>query len=1043
MMSVSYRRLLIVAGIAAIAAFSSAQAHDDESHTATLEEVERLVRQDPRGAEHLAEGLLRAATETHGAESMDVARVYDLILECRFRSRSKPPEESIELANDVVALKQRVGPAEDPTLSATLYARAILHEQSGNIAAAEADFLAALSNRKTTLGEDHPEVARSHRGLAIFYRNQGKPGKSREQRESALRVAVAAFGEDHVGTSSYRAELASSLIRLGESPAARDQLRRALNAIEASDQPAGPDLVQCLNLLVEIERSETNFDAARELSVEAVEAAREVHGPVSSGYAWVLNSYGLLLAQIGDYRGAQDALSEVLEVRRQVQGPTHPAVGLVLSDLGKVTARQGDNDRAIELYDEAIGIISAVAGEEHPDVAQIRVMLAEVHLARGESAQTIDLLNRSRPALAELDPAGVDVAYCDLFLAQALALENRVEEARSAYQSSEDLLERRFGRRSHHRMASALKFAEAERAWGNPQRAFELALEVEEIMEENLRLNVRTMAERQALRYVAVRPQSLDVLLSLAASETLGQEQLNATLNAVVRSRALVLDELGRRNRGTLESSDPEVVQLADQLSQARQRLAELFVAGRRGEDDVEFERELSAAAAAKELAENALARHSSAFQVEFEQTARGGRDVIDALPPSSALVSFVRFSDSATKIEAYGAFVTNAGNGDSKFVALGNAEQIDGLVRNWKESVTRGGTVSGPFGTNEEERYMQGAETLAAAVWNPVAEHLNGTRQVFVVPDGSLQVLNLATLPASPSQYLVETDLRIHYLSAERDLVPTRERSSARNMLALGNVDFENLNEAEAGVQIAFRGSRSACESLDQMEFDPLPATSVEVEALTKMLASQDFRVTNLLGPNATEPDFKREVAGASVVHLATHGFFLSETCNDELPMVTSENDIPENTALENPLLLSGLVLAGANTRGESNGLDDGILTAEEIAALDLSASEWVVLSACDTGLGIIRGGQGVFGLRRAFALAGARTLIMSLWAVEDQATREYMQGLYDARFLQNMTTAESVRAASLSVLERRRSAGDSTHPFFWGAFVATGDWN
>jgi CHAT domain-containing protein len=145
----------------------------------------------------------------------------------------------------------------------------------------------------------------------------------------------------------------------------------------------------------------------------------------------------------------------------------------------------------------------------------------------------------------------------------------------------------------------------------------------------------------------------------------------------------------------------------------------------------------------------------------------------------------------------------------------------------------------------------------------------------------------------------------------------------------------------------------------------------------------------------------------------------------------------------MDSPLLLSGLALAGANRRNEAGpNEEDGILTAEEIASLDLSGVEWAVLSACETGVGEVRAGEGVFGLRRAFQVAGARTLIMSLWSVEDEATRAWMGYLYRARLEEKKDTAESVRAASLAVLEERRAKGESTHPFYWGAFVAAGDW-
>jgi CHAT domain-containing protein len=134
---------------------------------------------------------------------------------------------------------------------------------------------------------------------------------------------------------------------------------------------------------------------------------------------------------------------------------------------------------------------------------------------------------------------------------------------------------------------------------------------------------------------------------------------------------------------------------------------------------------------------------------------------------------------------------------------------------------------------------------------------------------------------------------------------------------------------------------------------------------------------------------------------------------------------------------------LAGANRRQATPpDQEDGVLTAEEVAALNLTGVEWAVLSGCDTGVGEIRAGEGVFGLRRAFQLAGAKTVIMSLWPVEDQTTQQWMSALYDNRFTRNFSSADAVRQASLSVLHLRRTKGVSTHPFYWAAFVAAGDW-
>ncbi len=192
-------------------------------------------------------------------------------------------------------------------------------------------------------------------------------------------------------------------------------------------------------------------------------------------------------------------------------------------------------------------------------------------------------------------------------------------------------------------------------------------------------------------------------------------------------------------------------------------------------------------------------------------------------------------------------------------------------------------------------------------------------------------------------------------------------------------------------------------------------------------------------------------------MLHLATHGFFLADECGSALdgtravggvasgPSAVGAKVAPSRSSeqIESPLLLSGLALAGANRRGAAGpNEDDGILTAEEVASLNLDGVEWAVLSACDTGLGEVRAGEGVFGLRRAFQVTGVRTTIMSLWSVEDRATQRWMRALYTGRLAKQLTTADAVSEASLTVLRERRTAGQSTHPFFWAAFVAAGDW-
>jgi len=201
-----------------------------------------------------------------------------------------------------------------------------------------------------------------------------------------------------------------------------------------------------------------------------------------------------------------------------------------------------------------------------------------------------------------------------------------------------------------------------------------------------------------------------------------------------------------------------------------------------------------------------------------------------------------------------------------------------------------------------------------------------------------------------------------------------------------------------------------------------------------------------SLVGDEASEHALKSLGRVPRILHIATHAFFLGDACAgrvEELNPRYSDVANLEFIAAQNPLLMSGLALAGANQRGKRTmAEEDGILTAEEISAMDLGGLEWAVLSACGTGLGDIRTGEGVLGLCRAFALTGARTVILSLWEVGDEVTRQWMAELYGARLTQSLDTPGSLGAATRLILEQRRSAGSSTHPYYWGAFVACGDW-
>jgi CHAT domain-containing protein len=373
----------------------------------------------------------------------------------------------------------------------------------------------------------------------------------------------------------------------------------------------------------------------------------------------------------------------------------------------------------------------------------------------------------------------------------------------------------------------------------------------------------------------------------------------------------------------------------------------------------------------------------------------------------------------------------------------LGEAGGIDHLVGAWRDHMLRVASSGRAPTIVEQHEYDRLARDLYDRVWGPVEGYAAGQEMMLIAPDGALNTVAFAALKADDGEYLIEKHV-LHYLSAGRDLVRLEHKTEPSvGLFALGDPDYgakasERLAAAsqpqDSVVQVAFvtRNLRSSCGRLSAIEVSPLPGTRREVESVCRAWAESTLEpAVACYGGDASEERFKAEAPGKRVIHLATHGYFLGGACKPEGAIVG-----------ENPLLLSGLFFAGANLHGEeadSLGAEDGILTAYEVSAMDLKGTELVVLSACETGLGEVAEGEGVYGLRRAFQMAGARTVVSALWPVSDESTAQMMGQLYRRS---GETLPDAMRRVQLEKIGQLRSAGTVDHPFTWGAFIALGDW-
>ncbi len=361
--------------------------------------------------------------------------------------------------------------------------------------------------------------------------------------------------------------------------------------------------------------------------------------------------------------------------------------------------------------------------------------------------------------------------------------------------------------------------------------------------------------------------------------------------------------------------------------------------------------KEMPTARAEEEHLEQELASKDSGFKADLVRDRAGLTEVLEALPPRTALVAYVRK-------DRYYAFVSIGAT--VKAYDLGNTHNIDVLISAWRKEIDREKESFGRNRAANERSYNLAATALRKAVWYPIAPTLGAEKQMFIVPDGRLQEINFDALPSPSGGYLAEKGPLLHVLNAEREVLLAPSESPKRSMLAVGDPAFDALPKSPpVQVSTAFRGATPACSGVPSFHFEPLLSSGDEARRAAGFARTQGWRVEVLSGSEASEANLKDKVHGQQVVHFATHGFFLDHNCS------------PAGSAYDTALLHSGLALAGANRRDSSGG-EDGILTAEEAASLDLEGTEWVVLSGCDTGTGELLDGEGILGLRRAFESRG-----------------------------------------------------------------------
>jgi CHAT domain-containing protein len=561
-------------------------------------------------------------------------------------------------------------------------------------------------------------------------------------------------------------------------------------------------------------------------------------------------------------------------------------------------------------------------------------------------------------------------------------------------------------------------------------------------------------SERQQLAMLEKVRKFLDGFMTVTAAAKTPADQVYAEVLAwkgavLTRQRSL---------RGLRRDQTPEVAKLFEALTTASRRLAALSLAAYDAKTQAARLKEMENLSEEVERLERALSQVSEDFRRQLAQRRVTADDLRNALPRDTVLVDFLEYEHISPpakgqtkeqKERRLAAFVIQSGMPALR-LDLGPVEPIAAAIDSWRKH----------FGL----KTGTGAAALRRRIWEPLAAAVKGSTRVLLSPDGALARFPLAALPGQePGSYLLE-EVAIGVVPVPQ-LLPELLRKPATvakaSLLLVGDVTFD----AEPGTSTAVAMSRSAPRASPERALSawrPLPGTRNEIVAI-KDTFMRRFRkeasVLELREDEPTEGEVRKQAPRHRYLHFATHGFFAPAALRSALAASKPERCGcslfgRQDVAGFHPGLLSGLVLAGANKEATPDQ-DDGILTALEVAQLDLSGVELATLSACETGLGETAGGEGLLGLQRAFQVAGARSVVATLWQVRDDAARSLMVDFYENLWRKKMPKLEALRAAQLTMLRQGINRGlemvrdqppDAARrlpPYYWAAFVLSGDPN
>jgi CHAT domain-containing protein/Flp pilus assembly protein TadD len=974
--------------------------------------------------------------------------------------------EAEPLYIETIAISKQIYPREKIEYTRSIQNLATLYKTMSRYNEAETLYQEVLSTRHETTGDNTLDYASALINLGLLYKAMNEYNKSEMYFLSALSIYEVIIGEYHESYVSALINLAGLYRTIGRLQEAEPIYNKALGIYKTTSGTKTINYANLLNNIALYYDEVGRYEQAEDYYKKALEITQELLGENNPEYATTLNNFALLYKNTGHLEQSEPLYKQAAKIRKETLGEKHPEYATSLNNLASLYESMGNTkeaevlylqssqiikdvfgtqnhyyanslinlgalyeiqkkyDEAEKLYNQALEIIKVTLGDKHPEYATALNNLALLQQGRGNYKQAeklyLDNLQKTKEALGIRHPNYATALSNLAGLYEHMA---RYGEAEKLYLEAFKIREEILGKKhpsytltlsSLARLYTAVnKYDLADTLWDRT-----LSNYLEEIQDF-----FPQMSEKEKGQFYNTISHDFEQFNSFAVIRSgIHPASISRMYNNQLATKALLLNSSNKLRQRILSSNDTALIHLFKNWVSQKEFLSKIYSLSKAeikklaiNVDSIEhLNNEL----------EKKLSLKSELFKNTNEIKYYTWQDVQKQLKEDEAAIEIIRFPkykfDSAGVYSDsifYAALIVKKSTvGNPQLVLLKNGIELEKRIINYYKNSIR-------IKSKDELSYNE--------FWRMINMDLSGIRKVYFSPDGVYNQVNIKSLYNSETKKYVFDEMEFHNVTNTKDLITHHTlKVGKKQMVLIGNPNYS----LEDGKKTQTLINDSYANYLNQ-----LPGTEVEVSKINKTMAHSGWTTKLYIGNEATEKTIK-SIRNPKILHIATHGFFEKD------PVVKEDNTKDADKITENPLLRSGLMLAGAsitlyNKRHAvfsadkiETDFEDGILTAYEAMNLNLDNTDLVILSACETGQGEIINGEGVYGLQRAFVIAGARTIIISLWKVNDETTQKLMSAFYE-EFTKTGNKEIAFKNAQSSL---KREFAD---PYYWGAFVMVGE--